>query len=413
METREIKEGVVSVIVPIYNAEKYLGYTLNSIVSQTYRKLEIILVDDGSTDSSIKICKNYSQIDDRVIIISVENGGVSRARNLGLREASGEYIQFVDAEDVIDLGMIERMVELQNTYQTDMVVCGFDMVTLDQGGSVKKTVSFSSQFMGNECVLTKDLFFEKAAYILWRSSLLECTWNKLYRTEKIRENSFAFPESLSLGEDFWFVMDYIGASNGVAFTADKFYFYLQANEASLTRKYREDFFVNQMKLIEHFENVVRRNATMTKEEEKELAEYTVAKMIQSLVHVITAGDNITEGQKKQKVAQIINDSYIRESLLKAEYIDEQYCGLVECMKHSDVDAVIRFVEETGLKQNNECVKNDETIHEGNPLNRGIINRIVVRVLVIANKGLKSDKIKCGIDYIYWNGLKAAFNKYRK
>ena len=125
------QDNKVSIIVPIYNAEKYLGYCINSIVSQTYQNIEIILVNDGSMDDSLKICKNYAAIDKRIRILDIPNGGVSNARNSGLKEATGEYIQFVDADDTIDLNMTERMCELMEAYHSDLTICGFDMITLD------------------------------------------------------------------------------------------------------------------------------------------------------------------------------------------------------------------------------------------------------------------------------------------
>ena len=111
----------VSIIVPVYNAQSYLGYTISSIIRQTYENIEVILVDDGSIDLSLQICKNYAQMDKRIIVISDSNRGVSAARNRGMKEATGEYIQFVDAGDVIHIEMTKNLVELMETYEKDMV----------------------------------------------------------------------------------------------------------------------------------------------------------------------------------------------------------------------------------------------------------------------------------------------------
>ena len=97
MENTEKNEKLVSIIIPVYNAEKYLGYCLNSVTSQTYRNLEIILINDGSSDCSLEICENYAAIDERISVISIKNSGVSTARNTGLDSAAGQYIQFVDS----------------------------------------------------------------------------------------------------------------------------------------------------------------------------------------------------------------------------------------------------------------------------------------------------------------------------
>ena len=127
----EVMEKKVSIIVPVYNAEKYLGYTISSIRRQTYKNIEIILVNDGSADGSLQICGNYAAIDPRIRVIDLPNGGVSAARNRGLAEASGGDVQFVDADDVIHTDMTRKLVEVMETYQKDLVVCGFQMIMLD------------------------------------------------------------------------------------------------------------------------------------------------------------------------------------------------------------------------------------------------------------------------------------------
>ena len=121
------QEKIVSIIIPVYNAEKCLGYCLNSIASQTYRNLEIILVNDGSTDDSLKICNNYAFLDSRIRVIDIPNAGVSNARNVGLKAATGEYIEFADADDVLNPKMVETLVDKMDTYQSDLVICGFEM----------------------------------------------------------------------------------------------------------------------------------------------------------------------------------------------------------------------------------------------------------------------------------------------
>ena len=112
---------MISVIVPVYNVEKYLRACLESIVNQTYRDLEIILVDDGSTDSSGIICGEYAEKDARVKVIHKENGGASSARNAGLNIAQGEYITFVDSDDTIELDMIDCL--LSSVREADVVIC--------------------------------------------------------------------------------------------------------------------------------------------------------------------------------------------------------------------------------------------------------------------------------------------------
>ena len=122
---------LITIVVPVYNVEKYISDCLDSLISQTYKNIEIILVNDGSKDDSLIICQNYAAIDDRVKVLDVPNGGVSNARNCGIESATGEYIQFVDSDDVITENMTERLVDTMHIYEADMVVCGMRYMVLE------------------------------------------------------------------------------------------------------------------------------------------------------------------------------------------------------------------------------------------------------------------------------------------
>ena len=113
----------VSVIVPVYNAEETLGCCVESILAQSYEKLEIILVNDGSTDKSLEICQNFVNIDNRVVVIDKNKGGVSSGRNSGLRTSTGDFVQFVDADDTLKPNMTEKLVETILNTNADIVIC--------------------------------------------------------------------------------------------------------------------------------------------------------------------------------------------------------------------------------------------------------------------------------------------------
>ena len=118
-----MKMEKISIIVPVYNVEKYLKTCLDSIINQTYQNLEIILVDDGSTDNSGEICEEYRKTDSRIILIHKENEGLSMARNFGLDIASGDYISFVDSDDFIARNMMEALYNRLLETQSDMAIC--------------------------------------------------------------------------------------------------------------------------------------------------------------------------------------------------------------------------------------------------------------------------------------------------
>ena len=122
------EENKISVIVSIYNIEKYIQRAVESICAQTYSNLEIILVDDGSTDSSGRICDEYAKKDNRIRVIHKKNGGLSSARNEGIKAATGEYIAFVDGDDWVDKSMYEDMLKAMYTYDADIAICNYKAV---------------------------------------------------------------------------------------------------------------------------------------------------------------------------------------------------------------------------------------------------------------------------------------------
>lgn len=360
----------VSVIVPIYNAEKYLGYCINSILSQTYTNIELILVNDGSVDNSLQICNNYAAIDSRVKVIDIVNSGVSNARNVGIDNAEGEYLQFVDSDDVISTVMIETLVKSLELYNKDIVFCGMNLVTL-KDNKPENIQYCTSEGIGKTCVLNRDVFLQNMAYLLWKTAMLEGPCNRLYKMNIVKENQLKFPKNISLGEDFLFNLKYYEMCNGAIFLSQKLYYYLQVSDQALTKIYRPDLFDNEMMLIEKFEAFLRKNVTLTDHEEVYIAKYTVAKVIRCLKEVVCKEAELMSDVVKAKIAVIINDKRVRNAFQKIEYIDEKYMWLRDAYLFSDVELIyLKFKE---------IILEDSKLKEyGNKRTPGIVNRCLVK-----------------------------------
>ena len=130
---------LISVVVPVYNVEKYLKKSIESIINQTYKNLEIIIIDDGSSDDSYNVCKKYKEIDSRIILIHTENKGVSHARNLGLSKANGKYLIFIDSDDYIEDNMIEILYTNLKKTKSDLSICMYEIVKGDDEGNFNPT----------------------------------------------------------------------------------------------------------------------------------------------------------------------------------------------------------------------------------------------------------------------------------
>ncbi len=212
-------EELVSVIVPVYNAEKYLGKCIDSILNQTYKNLELILVNDGSKDNSLTICEDKKKTDSRVVVVSKDNSGVSDTRNKGIEAANGKYIIFVDSDDFLEPECIETAVNAIS--DCDLVVFGYSSFGKNEQTvcpGVKKVVCFKDD---------EDLFFN-----LVGNYLINQPWNKMYRKEKIKQG---FDRNFTIGEDCLFNLNYIMGIDKVSVIPDSLYNYNVQNVNSILK----------------------------------------------------------------------------------------------------------------------------------------------------------------------------------
>lgn len=254
--------GMISVIVPVYNAEKYLDRCLNSLTEQSYESLEILLINDGSTDSSAQICENWKQRDSRIRFYSQENQGVSAARNLGLDKASGDYVAFVDADDWITRRMLEKQLNCLKKEQSDIVLCGFCEKTGDDAEKTcrKEEYKENSEYLVNgrnflnnqnceniqksqniqttrrqQCI-TVDVKTYTGDYLLRGHN--RC-WSVLFQKEAI--GHVRFIQGLTIGEDLLFMIDILSQIRRVSILEDQDYCYFINENGAMMAQFRDRY----------------------------------------------------------------------------------------------------------------------------------------------------------------------------
>lgn len=215
-------QSIISVIIPIYNVEKYLFRCINSIVNQTYRELEIILVDDGSLDNCPQMCDEWAVKDKRIKVVHKENGGLSDARNVGLDSATGEYISFIDSDDWINLNTFEKMISRMKEDKSDIVTCGVNWVKDEK--IIRKDTS-------NDVLLNNHL----AMYELLNDrAIKQYVWNKLYKREIVQNVPF---EKGRYHEDVFWTYKIIGKAKWISIMSDSFYNYMQRSNSIMGESY--------------------------------------------------------------------------------------------------------------------------------------------------------------------------------
>lgn len=224
---------MVSIIVPVYKVEKYLNRCVGSILSQTYKNLEVILVDDGSPDNSGVICDEYAQKDGRIKVIHKQNGGLSSARNAGLEIATGKYVSFVDSDDWLDCKFIETLIDVMVKTESDMSACSFCRT---KGDFAKR-----NKFEQNPKIV-KDKYFA----IFDENSYAGYACNKLFKREIIEKYNLRFDEKIFNGEDFPFALEYVHNSQKTSYINQDLYFYF----------FREMSIMNSIRLSERFISII-------------------------------------------------------------------------------------------------------------------------------------------------------------
>ena len=227
----------VSVIVPVYKAEKYLRQCIESILAQTFTDWECILVDDGSPDHSGAICDEYAARDARIRVIHKENGGVSSARNMALGRMTGKWLTFVDSDDCLYPNALQRWVEVAEQNSLDLIQCHFNREYKE------------GQVEGNATeVLTAAQYADSENY-------LTCVWGTLFKTSIVKEHTLRFDENVKLGEDQIFLLNYMQLCTRMQRLGDVLYFY-RNNEQSAVNNPKPEY---EMTSVRAFKELKRTN----------------------------------------------------------------------------------------------------------------------------------------------------------
>lgn len=230
-------KDLITVVVPVYNVENYLEKCVNSIINQTYKNLEIILVDDGATDSSSKICDNLAEIDDRIKVIHKENGGLSSARNAGIDVAQGKYIGFIDSDDYIDDRMFEILYNSIIDNNADLSVCNYSWVN-EEGRAFNTTKLLDDSYSAVD-VLSKYLLEDFASWVI--------ACNKLYKTDLF--SNIRYPIG-KVNEDSFTIHRVLDKCDRISSVSDSLYFYFQ-RQGSITKT---TFKLSKLDVVDsHFE----------------------------------------------------------------------------------------------------------------------------------------------------------------
>lgn len=304
----------VSVVLSIYNVEAYLKKCIDSIINQTHTNLEIILVDDGSTDDCPGICDEYAQKDCRIKVIHKQNGGPSSARNSGIDIATGEYICFFDGDDFVEIDMVEMLLKAIQEYDNDVCVCGYSVDEYDAMNKLISTKEVAPYFS----YLNRTFSLSEYERILGWCGY---TWNKLYKRKLLMRCHLRFEEGISLGEDLLFNAEVFLNAAKVRFLPYVGYHYIQRKRESLGVKYYPNFFLLKQRAIKAKCQILQYYGV----EEKLITQFTDNNYIDAVWGALKNLKNttFTLKEKSEKAAKIIKAKEVKSRLKKIKTKDKK------------------------------------------------------------------------------------------
>lgn len=279
--------GRISIIVPVYNAEKHLEDAIKSVLEQTYSEFELIAVNDGSTDRSLEILQQFT--DQRVRIINKENTGVSDARNAAIKAAKGEFVCFLDADDYYSPHYIQRMYETAMANDADMVVCNYMPFRGKPYFSEEKSTAVSV----------------KSTEPLVQAGVLTSAWTKLIRTSTLSKYSIYFEKNMSFGEDLFFCWKAFLASENVWMIDEKLYGY-RMTDSGATSKYHPELYE---KYKEAFTDLKAFGKNINKNDEYTMDVFFATRMPSFIL--MTVREKCTLLHKRNRLLHILEDNTIQ------------------------------------------------------------------------------------------------------
>lgn len=299
----------VSIVVAIYNGEAYIEQCMKCIKNQTYKNLEIILVDDGSNDKTAQMCDTYAQKDDRIKVIHKQNGGVSSARNVGIESASGEYIFFYDVDDIIDANLIEENVALAKEYDADEVFFCFRYHNLDTGKIHENAMEHL--FVGDQ-----DSFFTEEISKMIDNEVFNAPWNILVKRSVLVEKKILFNAEYPIFEDIDFNTTLLSAMKKIVVNPKVYYTYMVRSKGSLiTQFYEKNFDV-----ITQIYSRIKEYSMLYPENEKQLKSAGILYIRMTFLYLkqLSCQNDIEWKKKKELSKKVCETELFREALERAQ-----------------------------------------------------------------------------------------------
>lgn len=329
------KEPLLSIILPVYNGEQYIEKCIKQITEQNYKNFELIIVNDGSNDNTLKLINKYIKQDKRIVLIDKKNTGVSNSRNIGIMKAKGNYIAFVDVDDIIDPTIYEKMIKKLELSNADVCVCNYKEYFLNKNKYVPSKYALKNEIISKETAIRN--------YLL--DKIGPAIWDKTYKSNIVKNTRFE--ESLNIGEDILYCLNILFKTNKVATIEDELYYYVQQDK-SVMHKINEKYL--QFKKVTGLIN--KKDQEYLKTNFKKEFDFFKLEMITRGIHSISTNYNkenkkdairlLKEYVNSKDLTKIINSEYFGKSV-KIEMIMLKSFGIKFHLRTTKLYKIMRNI----------------------------------------------------------------------
>jgi glycosyltransferase involved in cell wall biosynthesis len=325
----------VSVVMPVYNAEKYLAKSIESMLSQTLKEIELILVNDGSKDNSLKICEEYKNKDNRVTVINKKNEGACIARNTGIEKAKGKYIQLVDADDYIENNMLEEQYNLAEKTNAEVVMCGMKFDIHQKNGQVVTSESHYKDMVLDSQDEIKPIFMD-----LFDNLLFNYTHNKLYNAQFLKSNNLKFIDWLPIDQDTNFNIDVFKKLNKLTISTKSYYHYVKTFEETIVTRYHANKFKVRTFRYDRLKQLLMDWGIYNEENRKKLASMYIHHVIECFEIYNHEKCNLSVSDKKREIGKILDTEQVKECIKVLDKTNSFYTNMIfKQMKGSRINGI--------------------------------------------------------------------------
>ncbi|MEG0546056.1 MAG: glycosyltransferase family 2 protein [Oscillospiraceae bacterium] len=297
----------VSVIMPVYNVEDYVGRAIESIQKQTFSDWEFFVVDDGTPDKSGKICDKYAEKDNRLHVIHKENGGAPSARNVAIDLAKGKYMYFMDSDDWAEPTMLEDMVKIAEENDRQLVISGYYIDTY-----YNDTEKFTQEQQYKDKVYSSQEEFRQDAHNLFDQNLLYTPWNKLFSGDYIRNNKLYFPQTF--WDDFPFNLSVLQDVERIAVTSKKYYHFIRQRAESETAKYRSDMYDKREEESQWMIDLYEHWGVSSDASKEFLERRYIERIVGCIENVTNKNCTLSSSEKKEQIKKMISNDKTKKAV---------------------------------------------------------------------------------------------------